>query len=290
VTLFDKNGIDLSVRQWANGAADRLTAVTSHSEQEVRWMLQSVLDVDTTGLWLSYDDDLTVQQHQVLERYLSLRLSGKPLAYVLEQWSFYGLALKVTTDTLVPRADTEILVEQILDRFPVASLPFRMLDLGTGTGAIALAVADQRPQAKVIAIDRSIPAIQVAAENAKRLGVSTVSMMVGNWCEALTHEKSFDIIASNPPYLSEADPHLEGSIRFEPRCALVSGLNGLEDFQEIIHQSWDRLKEAGMLILEHGFEQGESVRQLLETEGYEQIRTICDLNNLERVSIGIKPL
>lgn len=205
--------------------------------------------------------------------------AGIPLAYVLGREGFWNLELEVTPAVLVPRPETELLVELTLALAPQQA---RVLDLGTGSGAIAVAVAHARPDLKVTALDRSTAALEVAQRNARRYQAD-IEFVVSNWCAALTGQ--WQIVVSNPPYIAADDPHLP-ALNHEPRNALVAGHQGLDDLQQIINQSPEHLCRGGYLILEHGYNQAPLVRQMLITAGFEAVRTVKDLADIERATLG----
>jgi release factor glutamine methyltransferase len=252
---------------------------------EVQCLLQSVLQVNRAYL-LSHpeqrlDDTLQAHYAALLER----RMSGEPIAYILGVREFYGLDFKVTSATLIPRPDTELLVELALQRIPPSSL-LRVLDLGTGSGAIALAIAHARPDVEVTAVDASAEALAVARENAWRLGVANVHLAQSDWFGALADER-YDLIVSNPPYIAAADAHLaQGDVRFEPRTALASGADGLDDIRSIVAQAQEHLDPGGWLLLEHGYDQAAQLRELMSQAGFAEVFSACDLAGIERVTGG----
>lgn len=217
-------------------------------------------------------------------RYESLRArraAGEPVAYLTGEKEFWSLTLKVTPDVLIPRPDTELLVEWAL---PLA--PQRVADIGTGSGAIALALAKELPQARIVATDISAEALAVARFNAQNLKLAHVEFLQGSFLSPL--EGRFDVLVSNPPYIAEHDPHLP-TLRYEPRTALTSGDDGLDAIREIARQAPAHLKSGGWLLLEHGAEQGAAVREILTAAGFAHIETRCDLAGLERATGGRCP-
>ncbi|MDD5612201.1 MAG: peptide chain release factor N(5)-glutamine methyltransferase, partial [Gallionella sp.] len=204
---------------------------------------------------------------------------------------FFGLTFRVTPATLIPRPDTELLVELALQRIPESSaatggVACRVLDMGAGSGAIALAIALARPAAEVVAVDASTAALQVARENMQRLGVNNAQLLQSDWFAALTDAR-FDLIVSNPPYIAEQDEHLsQGDVRFEPITALASGADGLDDIRRIISGAPAHLKPGGWLMLEHGYDQAEKVRQLLLQGGFSAVDSMRDLAGIARVTFG----
>ncbi|SDR11334.1 [protein release factor]-glutamine N5-methyltransferase [Pseudomonas sp. UC 17F4] len=216
--------------------------------------------------------------------FLQRRRAGEPVAYILGQQGFWNLDLEVAPHTLIPRPETELLVETALQLLPGSAV--KLLDLGTGTGAIALALASERPLWQVTAVDRVLEAVALAERNRQRLQLNNVNVRSSHWFDALAGER-FDLIISNPPYIAAADPHLvAGDVRFEPSSALVSGEDGLDDLRCIVSQAPAHLAPAGWLLLEHGYDQAAAVRELLARHDFEQIESRLDLNGHERITLG----
>lgn len=256
---------------------------------EVQCLLQKVLDVPRVYLLSHSERNLTEAEYAQYENLLQRRLAGEPIAYILGAREFFGIDVKVTTATLIPRHETELLVEQALLRMPLNE-HVTVLDLGTGSGAIALAIASQRPLAEVTACDFSQEALAVAQENAQALGIDNVHFVRSNWYAALNRQR-FPLIVSNPPYISAGDQHLtQGDVRFEPETALVSGEDGLDDIRHIVLHGAMHLQPGGWLLLEHGYDQAAQVRALLNQSGYIAVYSVCDLSGTERVSGGQVPL
>lgn len=217
-------------------------------------------------------------------RLLGARRTGVPVAYLLEQREFWSLPLRVTPATLIPRPDTEQLVVRALD-LPVAAAA-RVLDLGTGSGAIALALAIERPEWRVVAVESQADALAVARQNIAELAPDRVSLLQSNWFAALSGQR-FDLVVANPPYIAAGDGHLNaGDLRFEPRGALVSGEQGLDDLTRIISRAPAHLVPGGFLLLEHGRDQAADVRRLLSASGFQSVQTWRDLGGNDRVSEG----
>jgi len=218
---------------------------------------------------------------------LERRRQGEPVAYILGQQGFWSLDLEVSPDTLIPRPDTEVLVETVL-ALPLAG-EARVLDLGTGTGAIALALAHERPRWTVLGVDRIPEAVELARRNAERLRLDNVRFAESHWFSALEGQR-FALIVSNPPYIAGSNHHLdEGDVRFEPRSALVAGADGLDDIRELIAAAPAHLQPGGWLWLEHGFEQAGAVRELLVRQGFAEVESRCDLGSHQRISGGRWP-
>jgi len=225
-----------------------------------------------------------------LERFLRLtaaRRRGEPIAYLTSKREFWSLELKVTPATLIPRHETELLVELALQRIP-ADASWHLLDLGTGSGAIALALARERPHCHITATDLSPAALAVAAENAAALQIRNAEFTAGDWFAPLMGRR-FHLIVSNPPYIRERDPHLmSGDVRFEPHTALTAGPEGLDDLRRIVAAAAVHLENSGWLLLEHGHDQGAEVREMYADHGYTGIATLRDLQGQERVSAGMR--
>ncbi|MEG0006404.1 MAG: peptide chain release factor N(5)-glutamine methyltransferase [Aeromonas sp.] len=236
--------------------------------------------------------ELDAGQQATLQGWLERRLAGEPIAHLVGEREFWSLPLKVSPATLIPRPDTEVLVEQALARLPVAradQAPLALLDLGTGTGAIALAIKSERPDLNLWAVDRMPEAAALARANSAALGLP-IEVRDGSWFEPLSDAPRFAMIVSNPPYIDGADPHLEeGDVRFEPRSALVADEQGLADIRLIVAQAPAHLLPGGWLLLEHGWQQGEMVRQLLLQHGYHEVASVRDYGDNERVTLGCLP-
>ena len=240
-----------------------------------------------TKTWLLTwpEKTLTGEQTQQFEHYLGLRSQGMPIAYITGTKDFWSFTLDVTSDTLIPRPETELLVECALEKIPAVDKQ-NILDLGTGSGAIALAIASERSNANILATDFSLQTLNIAAKNASRLKLSNVSFCQSHWLKNIP-EQQFDVIVSNPPYIAENDPLLEENVRhYEPLTALLSDNNGLADISEIIEQSHYYLKPGGWLLFEHGYEQARSVQALFQKLKYCKINTFTDINRLPRVTIA----
>ncbi|MFM5602829.1 peptide chain release factor N(5)-glutamine methyltransferase [Aeromonas caviae] len=247
-------------------------------------LLCHLLDCRRSYLMTWPEHELDAAQQATLAGWLARRLNGEPIAHLIGEREFWSLPLKVSPATLIPRPDTEVLVEQALARLPGG--PCALLDLGTGTGAIALALKSERPDADVWAVDRMPAAAALARTNSAALGLP-IEVRDGSWFAPLSDAPRFAMIVSNPPYIDGTDPHLhEGDVRFEPRSALVAEEQGLADIRLIVTQAPAHLVPGGWLLLEHGWDQGETVRQLLLQQGYVQVETVRDYGDNERVTLG----
>lgn len=268
----------------------RLVETLLLSQQEARLEVHMLLarSLGVARVWLIAHDDAQLSSHQLLlyQALLDRRLAGEPMAYILGEREFYGMTLHVNSHVLIPRPDTELLVEQALAYMPV-NQSASILDLGTGSGAIALAIAQARPLAQVLAVDISEDALQVAIHNAVRLSLSNVVFLQSNWWRSIPAQK-FDLIVSNPPYVAKDDQHVrQGDLRFEPIGALTAGVKGLDDLRCIISAAPAWLAHGNALMLEHGWTQAESVRQLLVAAGFSLIATERDLSGCERMTHAV---
>jgi release factor glutamine methyltransferase len=274
---------------------------------EAQLLLQHTLNVNRAWLIAHEHENLPPSIHAAYGAMLERRLNGEPIAYILSEREFYGLKFKVTPATLIPRPDTETLVEVALAKIPLEpsfrrkseSSDFttmdsdfrrndalKILDLGTGSGAIALAIAKHRPNTHVTAVDASQAPLNIAIENAKNLKLPNVKFILSDWFSALNNEK-FDVIVSNPPYIEANDAHLkQGDLRREPISALVSGEDGLDAIRHIIQNAPQHLNPHGCLLLEHGYNQAERVADLLKQAGFSEISHAHDLAGIVRVTLG----
>lgn len=270
--------------------ADTATRLNSaEAAIEALLLLQHVLNVNRAWLIAHQNDALQPNIHGTYRALIDRRINGEPIAYILGVREFYGLNLKVTPATLIPRPDTETLVDTALAKIPLQK-NLNICDLGTGSGAIALAIAKHRPQAFLLALEASQAALDVAIENAKNLKISNVDFVLSDWFSALSQQNNtqkFDLIVSNPPYIEADDDHLsQGDLRFEPISALASGQDGLDDIRRIINQAPQHLNPHGWLLLEHGYNQAEKVATLLKQAGFSQISHAQDLAGIDRVTLG----
>lgn len=269
-------------------AAQRTAAVrlaTGDGADEAAILLAHALGVDRSWLIAHGGDLLSNEDSLRFEALIARRAAGEPIAYLIGWRGFHALDLAVSPAVLIPRPETELLVELALARMPV-DRPLAVLDLGTGSGAIALAVASPRPRARVTATDASAAALAVARVNAERLGIANVEFIEGSWWAPLAGCR-FDLVLSNPPYIAECDPHLDvGDLRFEPRSALAAGPDGLDDLRIIAAGACEHLAAGGWLLVEHGFDQGAAVRSLFAEASLEPVATHRDLEGRERVTVG----
>ncbi|NTY87043.1 peptide chain release factor N(5)-glutamine methyltransferase [Serratia fonticola] len=277
----------MDYQTWLKTATLRLTHSDS-AKRDAEILLGFVTGRARTYLLAFGETPLTAEQAEQLTVLLARRERGEPVAYLVGEREFWSLPLSVSPATLIPRPDTECLVELALERLPAT--PCAILDLGTGTGAIALALASERPDCQLTGIDLQPEAVTLAQHNAQKLAINNARFLQGSWFTPVAGQK-FALIASNPPYIDEADPHLgQGDVRFEPGSALVAADQGLADLAAIVQQAADYLEPQGWLLLEHGWQQGESVRTLLNAAGFIAVATHRDYGGNDRVTLGQKPL
>ncbi|CAI0898778.1 peptide chain release factor N(5)-glutamine methyltransferase [Serratia quinivorans] len=276
----------MDYQSWLKAAVARLTQSDS-ARRDAEILLGFVTGRARTFLMAFGETLLTQQQQEQLERLLVRRERGEPVAYLIGEREFWSLPLSVSPATLIPRPDTECLVELALERLPSSAC--NILDLGTGTGAIALALASERPDCTVTGVDLQPEAVVLAQHNAQKLAIGNAQFLQGSWFAPLAGQ-TFALIASNPPYIDAADPHLaQGDVRFEPSSALVAQQHGLADLSAIVQQAPQYLLPQGWLLLEHGWQQGESVRALLQAAGFISIATRRDYGDNDRVTFGQWP-
>ena len=254
----------------------------SYERQENAWLLEHITKIDSFDLVMKKEQQLTSEQEQAYVAALARIDAGEPLAYVTGSQPFWTLDLKVTPDTLVPRPDTEVLVETVLK----LDLPedARIVDLGTGTGAIALSLASEQPDWDVSATDIYAPTLDVAVENAKAHDLDQVKFFLGHWFKALSRQY-FDVIVSNPPYIDADDAHMP-DLASEPERALVADKHGLADIEIIVQQGKKWLAVNGWIVLEHGYDQADAVQKIFKDAGFKQVRTVKDYGGNDRVTLG----
>lgn len=280
------SGLTGTVRQCIQSAVTTLEGIDT-AQLDAELLLGDVLGVSRTHIMMYPEQALTPEQQQSFFEYVQRRAVGEPLAYITGKQGFWTLELTVSPAVLVPRPETELLVETALQLFP-ANQSCRVLDLGTGSGAIALSVASERKSWQVTATDFSTTALACAKANAVNNDLAeSITLLSGSWFDAIPQGSKFDLIISNPPYLADDDPHLQqGALPFEPATALVAEGAGLADIKKISAQAPYYLTPGGYLLVEHGAEQGAGVRALFSQAGLTDIRTLKDLAGLDRVTLG----
>ncbi len=278
----------ISISTALDHASQKLNTFYSDSRLEAELLLCHLLHKNRAYLFAHSEELLDQTQLELYKHLIAQRARGIPIAYLMGTREFWSLTLKVNQHTLIPRHETERLVELALELIPNHPQT-QVLDLGTGSGAIALALAKERPQWEITACDSSLEALKVAKENAQSLGITNVSFYHSDWFQNIPSAR-YHAIVSNPPYIAEQDPHLQkGDLRFEPLSALASGQDGLSDLQYIIEHSYNYLLPNGLLLLEHGYDQKISVRAILNKIGYNKIHCWKDIQGHDRVSGGWHP-
>lgn len=273
----------MEFQHWLRQAASELSASES-PKRDAEILLEFVTGKARTYLLAFGETQLSAEQEAQLATLLARRKTGEPVAHLVGEREFWSLPLYVSPATLIPRPDTECLVEQALSRLPAQAC--RILDLGTGTGAIALALASERPDCEVTAVDVMPDAVALAQRNVARLGFPNVTVLQSSWFSALDN-RTFGMIVSNPPYIDEHDTHLtQGDVRFEPLTALVAANEGLADIVHIVTTSRQHLLPGGWLLVEHGWTQGDAVRDVFIAAGYRAVETCRDYGGNDRLTLG----
>ncbi|ENL6904722.1 peptide chain release factor N(5)-glutamine methyltransferase [Enterobacter ludwigii] len=273
----------MEFQHWLRQAASELSASES-PKRDAEILLEFVTGKARTYLLAFGETQLSAEQEAQLATLLARRKTGEPVAHLVGEREFWSLPLYVSPATLIPRPDTECLVEQALSRLPAQAC--RILDLGTGTGAIALALGSERPDCEVTAVDVMPDAVALARRNVARLGFPNVTVLQSSWFSALDN-RTFGMIVSNPPYIDEHDPHLtQGDVRFEPLTALVAANEGLADIVHIVTTSRQHLLPGGWLLVEHGWTQGDAVRDVFIAAGYRAVETCRDYGGNDRLTLG----
>lgn len=275
----------MSLSEYLTHAGTELAPLSPSARADVEALAMHVCGLDRAGLVTHGPDTLNPEQLRQLDALVRRRATGEPIAYLTGRREFWSLDLKVTAQTLIPRPETELLVELALARIP-AQTPWDVADLGTGSGAVALALARERPACRLIATDVSPAALTVARDNARSHGIVHVTFREGHWLAALAGER-FDLLVSNPPYIRDGDPHLDaGDVRFEPGIALRAGTDGLAAIREIATGAQDHLKPGGWLLLEHGYDQAQAVREIFVLAGYHDCASYLDFAGHARIIAG----
>ncbi len=274
----------MTLKEWLIAAKRQLMSVSDSSQLDAEVLLSDCLQVNKSYLYTWPEKTLSATQLQQLQEWLTLRLQGCPIAYIVGHREFWSLDFKVTPATLIPRPETELIVEICLQQLSDAQQ--YILELGTGSGAIAIALAHERPQWHILASDNSSDALAVAEYNARQLAVSNIQFSQNDWFDNIAAQQ-FAAIISNPPYIAKDDPHLQqGDVKFEPLVALVAEKEGIAALDTIIKNAPQYLASQGLLVLEHGYQQASQVRQQMEQCGFEKVLSYRDLAGHERVTVG----
>ncbi|AIT64189.1 peptide chain release factor N(5)-glutamine methyltransferase [Coxiella burnetii] len=273
----------LSIKEATKNISQQLTTVSKTPRLDAELLLECVLKKSRADLFAYPEIQLNSSQQKTLSAYVKRRLKGEPIAYILGQKEFWSLNLKVTPDVLIPRPETEMLVEWILKNLPKDE-KLRIADLGTGSGAVALAIAVERPHWIIDATDNSQAALKIAEINAKQHEIKNCNFYQGEWCQALPR-RDYHAIVGNPPYIPDKDQHLQ-QLKHEPREALAAGSDGLSAIKIIIHEAKSYLVNGGWLLLEHGYDQAEKIMTLMQADGYREITDRRDLAGLSRMMVA----
>lgn len=269
------------------GALERLKFVSETAQLDAQLLLAHVLSVPTSYFYTWPEKLVDEEQIAAFNHLLIRREKGEPVAYLLGHQAFWSLDLDVAPCTLIPRADTERLVEVVLSLVDDGLKAKHVLDLGTGTGAIALALASELPESQVVGVDLVQDAVTLAQSNAEKNQVNNALFKQSCWFDVFKDGEQFDLIVSNPPYIDPDDEHLsQGDVRFEPESALVSDHHGLADIEHIIKTSHRYMKLGAYLVFEHGYDQAEAVRRLFIQAGFDSVESFQDLGGNDRVTIG----
>ncbi|KTF17706.1 peptide chain release factor N(5)-glutamine methyltransferase [Pseudoalteromonas carrageenovora] len=279
--------MSLTLEQAIAAGADLLASSSESAKLDAQVLLIHILQKPRSYLFTWPEHVLSNEQQSQFNVFLQRRLKGEPVAHITGLREFWSLSLEVNATTLIPRPDTETLVECALNLAMLDTA--KVLDLGTGTGAIALALGCEMPNWQIVAVDKVTEAVALANKNQQRLGINNVDVKQSNWFSALQGER-FNLIVTNPPYIEQDDIHLnQGDVRFEPLSALVADDAGMSDIKQIITQSRDYLLSSGYLLIEHGFEQAEAVRHLFKEMAFINIKTVKDFGNNDRVTLAQWP-
>ena len=276
----------MNIQQMLQHASTQLTGISDSPQLDAEILLAHALQKSRTFLFTWPQQTLDEKTKQDFALLLEQRITGHPIAHIIGTREFWSLNLQVTADTLIPRPETESLVEHVLKLLPTT--PVNIVDLGTGSGAIALALASERPQWHITATDKSTAALNIARSNAQKLGIINIEFVNGEWFAPLA-QKQFHAIISNPPYIAASDAHLsQGDVRFEPASALISGTDGLDDIRHIAQRAGQHLLPGGLLMLEHGYDQKQWVNNILQNNQFINIEQLYDLGDNPRVTLGYK--
>ena len=271
----------------AQALSEKINLTLREAELEAQFIMQHVLKESPSNLIIKKNEIVLKKDITIIENIIRQRLDDSPLAYILKEWDFYGHTFQVSRDTLIPRQDTELLIDIMLQNYDL-NLPLKILDLGTGTGIIGITLAKNFKKSNVLLTDISIKAIEVAKKNIEAIWLQNIHCVHSNWFENIDN-LVFDIIVSNPPYISKEDPHLkQPELTKQPKVALVSNDEGLQDIRTIVGNASEYLSKTGMLFIEHGYNQANKVKQIFTENKFNQIEQYEDINNKIRVTSGIK--
>ncbi|MCW9023494.1 MAG: peptide chain release factor N(5)-glutamine methyltransferase [Gammaproteobacteria bacterium] len=277
--------MSLSIEQVLQQAVAVLSTSSDSAQLDAEILLADILQKDRTFLRTWPEHRLTNEQARQFSDLIKRRQQGEPVAYITGKQGFWSLALSISNDTLIPRPETELLVEQALQIIP-QNICWQIMDLGTGSGAIALALAKERPASHFVATDIDFASLKLAQQNAVAHHIMNVHFVAAHWLTPFNAELQLDMVVSNPPYIMSGDPHLkQGDVRYEPERALASGKTGLDDIRLIIKQSYTQLKPEGWLLIEHGYHQAEDLHQLMHEQGFISINNLRDYGNQPRLSL-----
>ena len=279
---------DVSIENLVSFGGQLLKDTSDSAKLDSQLLLSFVLEKPSTYLLTWPEKIVNHEQTQLFAKLLGRRLQGEPVAYILGYKEFWSLPFKVSPATLIPRPDTEVLVEQVLNEYSdFSEANYKCLDLGTGTGAIALALASELPNWQFEAVDFNNNAVNLAQQNADNLVIKNITIYQSDWFSCIDKSKKFNVVVSNPPYIDKIDHHLtEGDVRFEPNSALVAENNGLADIEKIASGARDYLQENGALFIEHGYQQTQNVATILSRLNYQHIKTIKDLSGNDRMTMA----
>jgi len=271
----------------AQALSEKINLTLREAELEAQFIMQYVLKESPSNLIIKKNEIVLKKDITIIENIIRQRLDDSPLAYILKEWDFYGHTFQVSRDTLIPRQDTELLIDIILQKYDLNS-PLKILDLGTGSGIIGITLAKNFKKSNVLLTDISIKAIEVAKKNIGANCLQNIQYVHSNWFENIDNSV-FDIIVSNPPYISKEDPHLkQPELTKQPQVALVSNDKGLQDIRTIVGNASEYLSKTGMLLIEHGYNQANKVKQIFTDNKFNHIEQHKDINNKIRVTSGIK--
>ena len=271
----------------AQALSEKINLTLREAELEAQFIMQYVLKESPSNLIIKKNEIVLKKDITIIENIIRQRLNDSPLAYILKEWDFYGHTFQVSRDTLIPRQDTELLIDIILQNYDLNS-PLKILDLGTGTGIIGITLAKNFKKSNVLLTDISIKAIEVAKKNIEANCLQNIHCVHSNWFKNIDNSV-FDIIVSNPPYISKEDPHLkQPELTKQPQVALVSNDKGLQDIRTIVGNASEYLSKTGMLLIEHGYNQANKVKQIFTDNKLNHIEQHKDINNKIRVTSGIK--